>query len=294
MCSWPLRPREGWERVEVFKMLSQPKLAGLTCRPHLSCMTSVACGNCDTVLDEDPGLAPEARGPCPTCASTTRKFGVSTNAVMGVAATASAGRIVQLSALTTLGVVTQAATGTVSDSVQSIAAISDLLLQSVIVPGDKTTEGRLIEAVTLPWFDIIDLLKADPTIAYQISDRRWEEIIAGAYHKAGFEEVTLTPRSGDHGRDVIAVKRSLGSIRVIDQVKAYKPGLLVTANDVRALLGVLQGDGASKGFLTTTSDFAPLLREDPFIIPFIPSRIELIDGKMLLARLEELARKRKA
>jgi restriction system protein len=58
-------------------------------------------------------------------------------------------------------------------------------------------------------------------------------------------------------------------------------------------MGVLHGDGASKGFLTTTSDFAPLLRTDPLIRPFIPSRLELIDGKTLLARLEELARKLK-
>src|SRR5262249_33532665 len=126
----------------------------------------------------------------------------------------------------------------------------------------------------------------------QIAAHKWEEIIAGAYHKAGFDEVTLTPRSGDHGRDVIAVKRGLGSIRVIDQVKAYKPDHLVTANDVRALVGVLHGDGASKGFVTTTSGFAPLLRTDPLITPFIPSRLELIDGKKLLARLEDLAGKR--
>jgi Integrase core domain len=31
-------------------------------------------------------------------------------------------------------------------------------------------------------------------------------------------------------------------------VKAFKPNNLVTADDVRALLGVLMADGASKGF----------------------------------------------
>jgi restriction system protein len=101
--------------------------------------------------------------------------------------------------------------------------------------------------------------------------------------------VTLTPRSGDYGRDVIAVKKGLGIVRVIDQVKAYTPPHLVTANDVRALLGVLPGDGASKGFLTTTSDFAPGIKKDPFIVPFIPSRLELINGAKLLARLQQLA-----
>ena len=81
-------------------------------------------------------------------------------------------------------------------------------------------------------------------------------------------------------------------MRVIDQVKAYKPGHLVTADDVRALYGVLMLDGAAKGFLTTTSDFAPLLTKDALLGPVIPSRIELINGKRLLTRLEELAKKR--
>jgi restriction system protein len=179
----------------------------------------------------------------------------------------------------------------ISSNVQSITATSDLLLQAVIVPGDKAAEGRLIEAVASPWFDIIDLLKADPNIAFQIPAYKWEEIIAGSYRKAGFDEVILTPRSGDGGRDVIATMRGIGSIRVIDQVKAYKPGLLVTADDARALYGVLMLDGAAKGFLTTTSDFAPLLTKDSLLGPIIPSRIELINGKTLLARLEALARK---
>jgi restriction system protein len=76
---------------------------------------------------------------------------------------------------------------------------------------------------------------------------------------------------------------------VIDQVKAYKPGLLVDADSVRALVGVLHGDGASKGYLTTTSSFAPGIMKDPLIAPFMPSRLELVDGKTLFARLAELA-----
>jgi restriction system protein len=169
------------------------------------------------------------------------------------------------------------------------AAIPSLLLQTVIVPGARTNEGTLIEAVALPWFDIIAFLKTDPSIAFQLSWEKWEEIIAGAYKKAGFEEVTLTPRSGDHGRDVIAIKKGICSVRVIDQVKAYKPPHLVDANDVRALVGVLHGDGASKACLSTTSDFAPMIKTDPLIVPFIPTRLELVNGPTLFARLEELA-----
>jgi restriction system protein len=162
-------------------------------------------------------------------------------------------------------------------------------MQSVVTAGERTQEGRLIEAVTRPWFDIINLLMKDPTAAFQIPARTWEEIIAGAYSRAGFEEVTLTPRSGDFGRDIIAVKRGICTVRIIDQVKAYKPGHLVTANDVRALVGVLQLETASKGCLTTTSDFAPRIWTDPFIKPLIPKTLELVNGIELLKRLGKLA-----
>lgn len=166
-----------------------------------------------------------------------------------------------------------------------------LLLQTLVLTGAETSEGRLVEAVTAPWFQIIEVLQRDPNAAYAIDPRRWEEIVAGAYEQADFDEVVLTPRSGDFGRDVIATKRGIGTIRVIDQVKAYKPGHLVTADDVRALLGVMQGDGASKGFISTTSDFAPRLRDDILLKPFVPSRLGLVNGVELIARLKELADK---
>jgi restriction system protein len=153
----------------------------------------------------------------------------------------------------------------------------------------QSDKGRLVEAVSIPWFDIIALLKRDPDAAFQIPPERWEEIVAGAYKRAGFDEVILTPRSGDYGRDVIAIKKGLGMIRVIDQVKAYRPPHLVGANDVRALIGGLQADGASKGSLTTNSGFAPRMKADPLILPWMPARLELIDAASLLGRLRQIA-----
>ena len=233
-------------------------------------MNTVKCGECGTALpDEDPSGKPADRKPCPSCGSLTRSFSVQVtgSVAVGISATAA---VVQI---------------------PDIEKVVSLLMQTVIVAGAKTREGVLIKSVTIPWFEIIRLLEKDPSIAYKISAQKWEEIIAGAYQLAGFDEVTLTPRSGDLGRDVIAIMKGIGSIRVIDQVKAYKPSHLVTANDIRALVGVLHGDGASKGFLTTTSDFAPLVRTDPLIVPFIPSRLELVNGSQLITRLEELAKK---
>ena len=62
-----------------------------------------------------------------------------------------------------------------------------VMLQALVVPGEKTTEGQIIEAVTIPWFAIIDLMLRDPQVIYQIDWRKWEEIIAGAYKQHGRE-----------------------------------------------------------------------------------------------------------
>jgi restriction system protein len=116
-------------------------------------------------------------------------------------------------------------------------------------------------------------------------------MIAAAFDQDGYDEVTLTPRSGDHGRDVIAIKKGIGCIRIINSVKAYAPGNLVRPDDVRALAGVLHGDQkASKGMITTTSDFAPSIETDPYLAPLMPYRLELMNGVRLREWLAKLTR----
>ena len=101
-------------------------------------------------------------------------------------------------------------------NIEAIKATS-LLMQAVVSPGVKTEAGMLIQAVTLPWFEIVRLLAHDPSQACQIPSRKWEEIVAGA------------------------------------------------------------------------SDFAPKLREDALLKPYMPARLELVNGEMLISRLQDLA-----
>lgn len=165
-----------------------------------------------------------------------------------------------------------------------------VVLKALLDFGGNTDDGRLVRAVALPWFEIMERFRRDPSSIYEIDWRRWEEIIAGAYQKAGFDEVVLTPRSGDGGRDVIATKWGVGSVRFFDQVKAYKPGHLVTAEEVRAMAGVIHGyPNVSKGIVTTTSEFAPGIADDPSIGTFIPHRLELKPRDVLLPWLAELS-----
>jgi len=176
---------------------------------------------------------------------------------------------------------------------EAVANLPPMLLQAALVQhGPSTEEGALVKAVALPWLEIVSLIEANPEILHRMPWERIEELVAGAYQREGWDEVTITPRSGDGGRDIIAVRRGICSIRIIDQVKAYSPGHRVTANDVRALLGVLSSDlNVSKGIVTTTADFAPRIAEDKSIKPFVPYRLELKDGVRLRAWLLDVARR---
>ncbi len=180
-----------------------------------------------------------------------------------------------------------------ADGAAQPSVYTGLLLQTAVIADRGVDNGRLVHAVALPWFDLIRAIEKDHNLAFQIPPETWEEIVAGAYKADGWDEVIVTRRSGDYGRDVIATKRGFGTVRVIDQVKAYGLGNLVTANDARALLGVLQGDPASKGFLTTTSDFAPRLADDPLIKPWLGSKLELVNGERLFDMLADIAARKK-
>jgi len=168
----------------------------------------------------------------------------------------------------------------------SVALEPEIVLPAIVERKGTSTYGSLVVALIPVWERIQTLLQSDPGSLMQLSPTQWEELVAASYDRAGFDEVILTPRSGDYGRDVIAVKHGYWSVRIIDQVKAYKPGHLVEANDIRALLGVMVGDpNVSKGVVTTTSNFAPKIIEDPFIKPFLPHRLELVNGPDLVKRL---------
>jgi len=117
----------------------------------------------------------------------------------------------------------------------------EILLQAELLEfGDKVHSGTIVKSVALPWIEIYKELEFNPDFLQQFvgHPRKLEEFIAGAYEKAGFN-VILTPRSADGGRDLIASKIGFGSIRLIEKIKAYKPGHLVKHDDIRAMLGVL-------------------------------------------------------
>jgi hypothetical protein len=112
----------------------------------------------------------------------------------------------------------------VDDREPRVAHLPELLIQATVVTfGDATNEGQLVEGVAIPWFEILRELSRDANFLFNLDWRKLEELIAGAYKTEGWPDVVLTPHGGDKGRDVIASKPGIGAIRIIDQVKSYKP-----------------------------------------------------------------------
>lgn len=101
--------------------------------------------------------------------------------------------------------------------------------------------------------ELIELLAVSPDLAYQISPRKFEELVAELYRRQGFE-VTLTPASGDGGSDVYVVEsNALGRSLTVVQAKRYAAHRKVGVGVVRELLGTINLANASAGMILTTS-----------------------------------------
>lgn len=163
-----------------------------------------------------------------------------------------------------------------------------ILFQTIIEVKTAVPAGEIVEAVALPWLRILKEIKRDPAFLFTFAQnpRAFEEFIAACYDRSGWDEVILTPSRGDLGRDVIATNSRM-KLRFLDQAKAYSPGRVVTANDIRAMWGVLNLDAnATKAIVTTTSRFAPSVFQE--FERAIPYRLELRDGPTLAKMLQDI------
>lgn len=103
--------------------------------------------------------------------------------------------------------------------------------------------------------------------------------------ESGFQEVTVTGRSGDGGIDGIGVLQvnALVSFKVLFQCKRYAGS--VSPSHVRDFRGAMTGR-ADKGIIITTGSFTSEARKEA-VRDGAPS-IELVDGEKLASMLERL------
>lgn len=175
----------------------------------------------------------------------------------------------------------------IRDQIERGRELVSLNSTAILVPGSASAEGLLVKSYGAAWIEVARHLGNDWTAAFKIEPRTWEEILAGALDKEGFK-VTLTPRSGDYGRDVIAERSGIGSMRLIGSMKAYGPDHVVPREHIHEMLGIVNAEHATKGMIVTTSDFAPRIFEAPGLQDAARHRLELYNGTQLQDWLRRL------
>lgn len=116
---------------------------------------------------------------------------------------------------------------------------------------------------------------------YELNSRQFERLVERLFSNMGYE-TELTPLRGDGGRDVIARRTEPGNQQhVLIECKRHERKIGV--KDVRALLGIVSNEHASRGTIVAASHFTKgakkLAQEN--------HRIELIDGLRLVVMLNE-------
>lgn len=133
--------------------------------------------------------------------------------------------------------------------------IDEIEPENIILPDEH--KSNLIKVEGFPLRVISSILR-DPKQLRNLSPRQFEGFIADILSKLEFENVVLTPRSSDGGKDVIASKKVNGiPVSFYFECKKYAKGNKIQLNTLRALLGVVAYDQnkANIGVLVTTSTF---------------------------------------
>lgn len=118
-----------------------------------------------------------------------------------------------------------------------------------------------------------------------LSPAGFERFCQRLLRESGFQEVTVTGRSGDGGIDGIGILQVnvLVSFKVLFQCKRYSGS--VTVAQVRDFRGAMMGR-ADKGIILTTGSFTADSRKEA-VRDGVPP-IELVDGEKLVDMLEKL------
>ena len=125
---------------------------------------------------------------------------------------------------------------------------------------------------------LLDILQA-------LAPSGFERFCQRLLRESGFQEVTVTGRSGDGGIDGLGILQvsPLVSFKVLFQCKRYKGS--VNPSQVRDFRGAMQGR-ADKGIIVTTGSFTSDSKREA-VRDGVPP-IELVDGEKLVTMIEQL------
>jgi hypothetical protein len=116
-----------------------------------------------------------------------------------------------------------------------------------------------LETVQFLPIKLFEQISNDPNLMRGMDPREFENLIAELMYKSGFENIIVTPRSNDKGRDILATKTVCDiPIMFAFECKRYSPKNKIKPEIMRALLGTISHHQtkANKGVLVTTSSFS--------------------------------------
>lgn len=128
--------------------------------------------------------------------------------------------------------------------------------QKIILPEEFRDRLKTVQFLPIKLFDQI---LNDPNLMRGMDPREFENLIAELMYKSGFENIIVTPRSNDKGRDILATKTVCDiPIMFAFECKRYSPENKIKPEIMRALLGTISHHQtkANKGVLVTTSSFS--------------------------------------
>ncbi|MDP9727080.1 restriction endonuclease [Alicyclobacillus tolerans] len=101
------------------------------------------------------------------------------------------------------------------------------------------------------------------SVLLSLEPSAFERLVIRVLRDSGFDDVTVTGKSGDGGIDGKGIVRVNGilSFHAIVQCKRYKPERLVTPSEIRDFRGDMQGR-TDKGIFITTSGFTKAAVEE--------------------------------
>jgi HJR/Mrr/RecB family endonuclease len=110
--------------------------------------------------------------------------------------------------------------------------------------------------------EVKKFLKKHPEKLYQLSPRKFEELIASIMNDLGFD-VELTKATKDGGKDIIAtIRNSVTSFLAYIECKKYAPENRIGVEIIRNVLGVQYLRKPSKSIIITTSFFTEEAKEE--------------------------------
>ena len=143
---------------------------------------------------------------------------------------------------------------------------------------------KIISDVCLINSNLINKIKQNPKLIYQLSSRQFEEVVAELFDKEGYQ-VTITQATRDGGKDLIILEQKrIGNFIIYVECKNYGTSYPIGVRIVRELYGAVTADRATAGVLVTSSYFSTPAKK---FTEKVKSQLSLIDYNDLKKWIDE-------